>query len=91
MAQVIVTFKIMPEDPDTSLDGLKGKIELEIKQFGGQIGKVDKVPVGFGLSSLNIVFIYDESIGGTDVLEEKISAISGIQSCEVIDCRRALG
>ena len=81
----------MPEDVDTNLDELAKKAELEIKQFGGQVGKIEKEPVGFGLVALKMIFVMDESLGGTDDLEENISKIAGIQSCSVTDCRRAIG
>ena len=91
MAQVVITFKILPDDVDVNLENLKSKVELEIKQFGGTVGKFESVPVGFGLTAMNVVFICNESLGGTDELEDKIKKIHGIQSCEVTDCRRALG
>ncbi len=81
----------MPKDPDINLDDVRSTVEKKIIEFGGKVGKFEKVPVGFGLSSLNVIFVYDEKLGGTDDLEEIMKKIPGIQSCEVIDCRRALG
>ena len=50
-----------------------------------------KVPVAFGISSLNLIFIMDESIGSTETLEKDISGIEGVNSVEVVDVRRAVG
>ena len=91
MAHVIITFKIMPEDVDQDLDKIAKKVELEIKQFGGNVGKIDKEPVGFGLVALKIIFSMNENLGSTDDLEETIRNIKGVQGCDVVDVRRALG
>jgi len=91
MADVIITLKIMPESPDIDLDAVKEKIEQEIKTFGGEVGKVEKEPVAFGLIALNMIFVSDESKGSTEQLEENISKIQGVSSVEVTDVRRALG
>ena len=91
MAEVILTFKIMPDSPEVDLEGLKDKIDHMIKEFGGEVGKVEKEPVAFGLVALKMVFVMDESLGDTEDLEKNISELEGVASCEVVDCRRALG
>lgn len=91
MADVIVTFKIMPESPDVDLDKIKESADRLIKEFGGEIGKVEKEPIAFGLEALNLIFVMDESLGSTDDLEEKVENIEGVNSVEVTDVRRAIG
>ena len=39
MAKVIVTLKIMPEDPDVNLDEVKKKAEEVIKSFDGMMNR----------------------------------------------------
>jgi len=90
MAEVIVTLRIMPDSPSTDLKRIEEAAKKEIEEYG-EIGKVDVVPVAFGLKSLNIVLIIDEKKGDTEKLEKKISAIKGVNSVEVIDVRRAIG
>ena len=91
MADVIITFQVMPESPEEDLKVLEEKAKIEIENFGGEVGKVEIEPVAFGLKAVNIVFVMDESKGATDDLEELISEIKGIQSVRVIDVRRAFG
>jgi len=91
MAQVVITFRIMPEGPDTNLEAIEKKASKIIAEFGGEVGKSEKVPVAFGISSLNLIFIMDESIGSTETLEKDISGIEGVNSVEVVDVRRAVG
>jgi len=91
MATVIITFRIMPDGVDVNLDDIKKKAIEKIKTFGGNVHKEEKEPVAFGLVALKLMFTLDESKGDTEKLEKDICAIKGVQSCEVIDVRRAVG
>jgi len=91
MADVIITVKIMPASPEIDLDAIKEKADIEIKTYGGEIGKADIEPVAFGLKALKLVFVSDEAKGSTESLEENIAKIEGVASVEVIDVRRAIG
>ncbi|MBN1377306.1 elongation factor 1-beta [Candidatus Woesearchaeota archaeon] len=92
MANVIITFSIMPESPDVDLDSLTEEIKTDIKEFtGNEEMKTEMKPMAFGLKSLIVMFVMDEQKGTTDALEEKISRIEGIKSVEVTDVRRAIG
>ena len=82
----------MPQNPDVNLSELEGKAKEEIVKFcNAQEFKTQIQPIAFGLKSLNIIFVMDESIGSTEKLEQKISLISGVESVEVTDVRRAIG
>jgi translation elongation factor aEF-1 beta len=91
MANAVVTLKIMPESPDTDLKEIEDKAALAIKEFGGELGKVDIQPVAFGLKSLSLIFVMDENLGSTEKLENNIKEIAGVNSVEVTDVRRAIG
>lgn len=91
MANIVVTFKIMPKGIDVDLANLKGGILSKIKEFGGDVGETKIEPMAFGLKSLKIVFILDESKGSTEPLENEIKKIEGVSNVEVIDVRRAIG
>lgn len=91
MADAIITFKIMPESPDVNLDEIQQKATELIAKAGGEVGKSERVPVAFGLVALNLVFVIDEKLGGTDDLEKEIEEVAGINSVEVTDVRRAIG
>ena len=91
MADVIITIKIMPESPNEDLNRIENEAKSEIMLFEGQVHEIKQVPVAFGLKSINIVFLLDESKGATDELEAKISEIKGVQSVEVINITRAFG
>jgi elongation factor 1-beta len=91
MADVVVSLRIMPKSPSINLEQVQEKATQKIKEFGGEVGKADIEPVAFGLKALILVFVMNESLGGTDSLEEAVQKISGVQSAEVTDVRRAIG
>ena len=92
MALVVVTLKIMPESPDSNLDDIEEQAKIKIQDFSqSQEMKTEQEPIAFGLKAVKITFVMDESIGSTEPLEEQIKNISGINSVETIDVRRAIG
>lgn len=91
MAQVVVTLKIMPESPDVDLKQIEVAASREVKTFGGDVGKILVEPIAFGLKAVKILFVMDESIGSTEALENAIQGLSGVQSVQVTDVRRAIG
>ena len=91
MASVIITLKIMPESPDTDLSVLEVAATKHISAFGGEVGRVEKEPIAFGLVALKLIFVMDEKKGSTESLENQIAAVGGVNSVEVTDVRRAIG
>ncbi len=92
MADVIITFKIMPESPDTNMERLEDDVKKKIAKFSGNKEfRVNVEDIAFGLKALNITFIMDEGKGSTEKLEDDISNIEEVSSVSVVDVRRALG
>lgn len=92
MANVVITFKIMPESPDTDLAAIEGDAKKKITAFAGEGEiKTEQEPIAFGLKALKMIFVMDESKGSTEELEKDIASIAGVNSVEVIDVRRAIG
>jgi elongation factor 1-beta len=92
MAQAIVSLKIMPDSPEADLAKIEEGIKKSIIEFAGEGEiKVEEQPVAFGLKSINIIFVMDESIGSTESLETAIADIENVSSVEVTDVRRAIG
>lgn len=92
MAQIVVTLKIMPESPDVDLDKIEKESKTKIQAFSdNEEMKSEQEPIAFGLIALKIIFVMDENKGSTDKLEEQIKTISGVNSVETIDVRRAIG
>jgi len=92
MTQVVITLKIMPESPETDLNNIESEAKTKIQDFSQtQEIKTEQEPIAFGLKALKITFVMDESKGSTDPLEEQIKTISGVNSVETVDVRRAIG
>ncbi len=91
MADVVVTIKVMPESVDSNIEKIKDEATEKIKEFGGEVGKVEIEPIAFGLNAVKLIFVYDESKGSPDPIEESIRDLEEVQSAEVTDVRRAIG
>ena len=91
MTDVIVKIKVMPKNPEVDLGKIEEQIKQKITAFGGQVHKVEKEPIAFGLVALIIILFYDESKGDSEPLEKDIETMDNVQSVEVIDVRRAFG
>lgn len=92
MAFVIATLKIMPESPEIDLEALEIKVKEAIKEFAGDRKMESKIePVAFGLQSLSIIFLMEESQGSPDPIAEKVADFGGVSSAEIVDVSRALG
>jgi len=96
MAKAIVTLRIMPDSPETDLTALEHKVLHAIKNFCVDAGKeldyrVAVEPVAFGLKSVNVTFVMEESKGSTEKLEQDIGKFEDVASVEVTDVRRAIG
>ncbi|MBI2663081.1 elongation factor 1-beta [Candidatus Woesearchaeota archaeon] len=91
MANVVITFKIMLESPETDIDSVKDEAISKIEDYGVHVGKTEIEPIAFGLKAIKLICIMDESKGGTDDLEDQIREIDGVNSVEVVDVRRAVG
>jgi translation elongation factor aEF-1 beta len=92
MANAIITIKIMPESVETNLEAIQTIATEKIQAFSGNDQlRVEIKPVAFGLRSLNMTFVMDESLGSPEVLEKQLQAIEGVNSAETTDVRRAVG
>lgn len=79
MGQVALTLRVMPESADVNIGELKARINaaVDAKQI------VEK-PVAFGLIMLEVLLVFDDKIGASDV-EDKIRALEGVGSVEAGD------
>lgn len=92
MAKAVITVKIMPESPETDLAKIEEESKKLIAEFAGEgETKTEITPVAFGLNSLNIIFVMEESKGSPDSVAEKITKLEGVNSAEISDVRRAIG
>lgn len=82
MARVIITIRVMPEGVDVDLDDLLERIRQNVPE-GTDVRANEVVPVAFGLKALRINLARDESLGGTDDIEEALGNLEGVAQVEV--------
>lgn len=92
MAKAIITFKLMPDSPDTNLWPIKEKAEA-IAKVNGAIGamKIKEEPIAFGLKAILILAMYEVEGADFDKIAEEMKRIEHVQSAEVVKMDLALG
>lgn len=85
MAQVIVTFKVMPTGVDVDLGNLEKKIKSAINP-----DRINREPVAFGLVALNVTTIIEDAGGQLEAVENKLRSIDGVNEIEVTEITRTL-
>lgn len=86
MADVIVTFKVMPKDTDVNLENLENKIKNLISPQ-----RIERHPVAFGIVAIHVTkLVPDEGGGLVDKLEEQLKSINEVGEVEVIEVSRSL-
>jgi elongation factor 1-beta len=91
MAKVYVKIKIMPKSPETDLFKIEDAAKQIIEKDGSKFHKSEIIPVAFGIKSLTLIFMRDESKGDVETIEVDFAKISGVESVETTDVRRAFG
>lgn len=79
MGLVAITFKVMPESPETDLN----YIAEELKKIG-DVKQVKETPLAFGLKMIEVLMTFEDKQGIGDI-EEKIRSISGVGEVEAGD------
>ncbi|MBI4168137.1 MAG: elongation factor 1-beta [Candidatus Aenigmarchaeota archaeon] len=84
MGNVMVTFRVMPESPETDLE----KIKDALLKLGSK--KVDTEPLAFGLNAVIAYFVVPDAEGGTEDLEKSVKSIEGVSEAEITEVNRTL-
>ena len=82
MARVVITLKIMTDGIDVNMDNLLERVKGAIPE-GTDVRANEVIPVAFGLKALRMNVVREESMGGTDDIEEAITALDGVAQVEV--------
>lgn len=92
MGKAIITFKIMPESPDTDLAPIK-EGAMAIAKEAGAIGEMQakEEPIAFGLVAVLVLAMYDVGDIEFDDIAAKMKELPGVQSSEVAKMDLALG
>lgn len=83
-----VKVKVMPESIDTDLEKIKQEIQKKLKKAKNI--KIEEKEIAFGLKSLQVLVAWPDN-EDTDEIENIISEIEGVSSCQIEEIRRAFG
>jgi elongation factor 1-beta len=83
MGEVIVVFRILPDEVD-SFEHVKKQCEA-LKP-----DRLEEEPIAFGLKALKFTKIIPDGPGVMDKLENEINSIKGLGSAEIILTSRAM-
>jgi len=83
MGKVAVTYKLMPENPEVSIERVRDAIPGVVPE-GITINTIQTKPLAFGLRVVEVTFLMDDKEGLVDRLEEALHSIGGIQNVDVV-------
>lgn len=83
MADVIVTFRVMPESVEADLDRIESQIKTIVEPE-----KIHREPIAFGLVALKVVKIIPDASGELEAVENKIRSVENIGQIEVVEVSR---
>ncbi len=88
MGDVIAVFKVMPENPETDLDGILDEIRTLVPE-GVAVESTDTEPVAFGLEALMVtISMPDSEEISADDMETSFAKVEGVESVTVSDVGR---
>lgn len=85
VADVIVTFKIMPKDVEIDLDKLENQIKDVVKPE-----RIQREPIAFGLVAINVTKLIPDAGGELEAIENKLKSIEDVGQIEVTEVTRSL-
>jgi len=85
MAEVVVTFKVLPKDIDVNLDKLENEIKNVMKPE-----RIEREPIAFGLVALKVIKIIPDASGVLEETENKLKSIIDVGEVEVVELGRSL-
>lgn len=90
MALAFIKMKIMPESPESDLEGIQKECTDKFASIDSKVHSVEIEPIAFGLKALIFTISWPEE-REQSIVEDAIKSVKNIQSAEIIDFRRAFG
>lgn len=87
MGTVIITARLMPDAPERDVESWREDVKKAVE---GEVLKMEKVPVAFGLNCLKVIFTLPDKEGVMDKTEDALKNIEGVQDVSIIDMSRSL-
>jgi elongation factor 1-beta len=78
---VIAELRVMPEDPEDSLEPLTGRIRSAL---GEKLKSIREEPIGFGIAALRLIVLVEDREGGMGPIEEALKKVDGVGQIDVV-------
>ena len=79
MGEVALKYRLMPESPDSDIDGIIAAIP-DILPSDGNLGAYEVKPFAFGLNAIMIAIVGIDREGFATEVEDGLSNLNGIQT-----------
>jgi len=86
MANVILTFRVLPKSIEVNLDELEEEIKEKL-----QPERIEREPIAFGLTALKIVKFVKDEAGEVEKCEKILRNIERVGEVEVVSLTRSFG
>ena len=84
MGEVGLQYRILPEGLEVDLGKLLENIRKALPE-GAKVKASEQKEVAFGLKALHILIVMDDKKGGSDVVEDALSKVPGVQGVEMLE------
>ncbi|MCL4345473.1 MAG: elongation factor 1-beta [Candidatus Thermoplasmatota archaeon] len=84
MADVAMTFSVLPEDPSMDLEEMKRNLKDGLEKKC-KIAEMSIQEIAFGLKKIKLVVIVKDEDGQQDMIEEVASGVKGVGQVDFED------
>ncbi|HUR61200.1 MAG TPA: hypothetical protein VM286_02390 [Candidatus Thermoplasmatota archaeon] len=90
MGQVLLKYRITPEDAETNMQQLEANVRKALPADVGKVNKAEVQPFVFGMKVLVVSFIVEDIEGNNDKVESLITGVPGVQGADLLDMGRLM-
>lgn len=84
MGEVLVVFKLLPEDSDTDMDALKNSVKESLESIC-EINTIEEMDIGYGLKAVKLSVIVPDEEGKIGAVEDKLHTVKGVGQIDTED------
>lgn len=90
MGEVLLKYRVMPEDVSTDMGQLEKAIAAALPKGIARVSRAEAKPFAFGMKALHVSIIVQDEEGNNDKVEAALSAVPGAQGAELLDMGRLM-
>ena len=90
MGEVLLKYRLTPEDADTDISQLEAKVRAALPASIGRVSKADIQPFVFGMKVLVVALIVQDEEGNNDKVEQILTTLPGVQGADLLDMGRLM-